>query len=145
MKFKNSNKQTVHWRDHYMHHKDAGPTASRFGWRRPSNHVGEHDKSVAKAVFVSRYPEDMLRSFEEAARRCPTVAIDGEIMDGQPCLAGTRIPVRAVLRALEQYGSVEDVRRCYPHLTKTQVEDALYFSQLILELPIGLEETAPTP
>jgi uncharacterized protein (DUF433 family) len=62
-------------------------------------------------------------------------------MEGQPCIAGTRIPVRAVLRALEQYGSVHDVRTCYPSLTTEQIEDALYFSQVVLELPSGLDET----
>ena len=86
-----------------------------------------------------------MKSFEDAMRRCPTISVDEEIMDGQPCIAKTRIPVRAVLRALEQYGSIDEVRRCYPHLTKDQVEDALYFSQIVLELPGGLEdaETAP--
>ena len=146
MKFKNSNKQTVRWRDHYMQHKDVVPKVFPFGiWRRPSDHVKEQDDVLAKEVAVPRYSKEILKSFEDAMRRCPTVSIDRDIMDGQPCITGTRVPVKAVLRALEQYGSIEGVRRCYPHLTTSQVEDALYFSQIILELPSGLEETSSAP
>ena len=75
--------------------------------------------------------------------RRPSISMDVEIMQGQPCIFGTRIPVRSVLRALEQYGSVIGVKNCYPHLTTEQVGDALYFSQIVLELPSGIDETSP--
>lgn len=78
--------------------------------------------------------------FENAAKRSPSVSIDREIMEGQPCITGTRIPVRSVLRALELYGSLEGVKSCYPELDLELVKDALYFSQIVLELPRGVDE-----
>ncbi len=141
MKLKRSNKPVL-WRSRYMHHNDAGVKDFRFGWRRPSDHGNEELKAFGKVVVLSRYAKGVQESFEQAVKRCPTVVINHDIMEGQPCVVGTRIPVRAVLRALEQYGSIEGVRTCYPHLTKSQVEDALYFCQIILEPPGGLDETS---
>ena len=63
-------------------------------------------------------------------------------MEGQPCISGTRIPVRAVLRAIEYYESLDGAIRCYPHLTKSQVKDALYFSQVLLEPQSGIDEAS---
>jgi len=92
---------------------------------------------------ASEYAQSTIKIFEKAMIRCPSISMDVEIMQGQPCIFGTRIPVRSVLRALEQYGSVVEVKNCYPHLTTEQVGDALYFSQIVLELPSGIDETSP--
>lgn len=91
------------------------------------------------------YPPEIEGLFLFALRSCPGVAMDSDVMEGQPCVTGTRIPVRAVLRAIEQYGSIDGVISCYPHLTKGLVEDALYFSQLILELPSGIDQSSAAP
>jgi uncharacterized protein (DUF433 family) len=77
-----------------------------------------------------------------ALKRCRGISIDPEIMEGRPCVAGTRIPVRAVLRVIEQYGSIADAVKCYPHLSLDQVRESVYFSQLLLELPDGIDETS---
>jgi uncharacterized protein (DUF433 family) len=63
-------------------------------------------------------------------------------MDGKPCIVGTRVPVASVLRAIEQYGSVDGAVMCYPHISAEQVKDALYFTQLVLESPDGINEIA---
>lgn len=81
---------------------------------------------------------------EQALKLCPSVSIKETVMEGQPCIAGTRIPVRAVLRAVEHYGSIEGALSCYPHLSSQNVKDALYFAQVVLEaLPGGLDEITP--
>jgi uncharacterized protein (DUF433 family) len=90
------------------------------------------------------YSQYVTNIFRDASRQCPTISIDDDIMDGQPCLVGTRIPVRSVLRSLELYGSIDGVIKCYPHLNSDQIKDALYFSQLILEQPSGIDELAAT-
>jgi|ERR1017187_8188427 uncharacterized protein (DUF433 family) len=82
-------------------------------------------------------------ALREALKWCPAISVNANIMEGRPCLAGTRIPVRAILRVIEQYGSVDGALRCYPHLTAEQINDALYFSQVFLELPSGIDEAAP--
>lgn len=131
------------WNNLSSHHDPAGRERRQFLWLRAtkSSHSdhGEHpDSHEAHAT----YPADVLKSFEAAIKRCPSVSMDADIMEGQPCIAGTRIPVSAILRVIEHYGGVKDVKACYPQLTSNQVEDALYFSQVILELPSGLDKTA---
>jgi uncharacterized protein (DUF433 family) len=104
-------------------------------------HGTEHQSGCGAAVFG--YSDELLDLFKRAAKASASISIDPDVMEGQPCISGTRIPVRAVLRAIEHYGSLDDVIMCYPHLTKDQVKDALYFAQVLLEPQSGLDE-APT-
>lgn len=122
------------------HHKDRirGPHAVQ-AWNSILKRIVEPCNEVAHALG---YPATTVKLFQIALRQCSSISMDNDIMQGQPCIAGTRIPVRAVLRALEHYGSITKVRECYPHLTSEQVEDALYFSQAVMELPNGIDETA---
>lgn len=118
--------------------------ACRSLWRSerafdfPEMHADDSDHT--SHVVTYGYIPEVLALFDMAAKRCPSISLDPEVMEGQPCIVGTRIPVRSVLRAVEQYGSVEEAVRCYPHLTVDLIKDALYFSQVVLEPSSGLEE-----
>ncbi len=90
---------------------------------------------------VPVYSDELLVLLERAARESPSVSLNPAILDGQPCIAGTRIPVHSVLRAIEHYGSLEAAVTCYPQLTIPQVKDALYFAQVVLEPADGINET----
>jgi uncharacterized protein (DUF433 family) len=115
------------------------------GWGRPlDSHAIEYGEQATGAD--SGYPDAILKLFEDAIMRCPSsISIDVDVMEGQPCIAGTRIPVRSVLRAVEHYGSIEGAIRCYPDLTTQQVQDALFFSQVLLEASRGIDTIAPAP
>jgi uncharacterized protein (DUF433 family) len=120
-------------------------------WRGPYQHAHKHSKQHRWGSLSDPRPfndrEDRACSptiskvLQDATVRCPSVSINSAVMDGQPCINGTRIPVRAVLRAVELYGSVDEALRCYPQMSAQQVKDALYFSQILLESPSGLDET----
>lgn len=58
----------------------------------------------------------------------PSISIDPDRMEGKPCIAGTRIPVTAVLRALTQYVPLEGIATAYPDMTEEQVKEALWWS-----------------
>jgi uncharacterized protein (DUF433 family) len=126
------------WHNNHFHH-NSRRDLYQLVWGRTANTY--HDEAGSEEIFTP-YPASVVKCFEEAIKRCPSISIHPDIMEGQPCISGTRIPVRSVLRAIEQYGAVKDVTTCYPQLTSEQVEDALYFSQVVLELPSGLDETA---
>lgn len=111
--------------------------AGALGGRARKRRTEQREASAS----CDAYPPAMLEAFKVAMKKSPSVSVNADIMDGQPCIAGTRIPVRAVLRVIEHYGSLDEAIRCYPHLTKDQVKDALYFSQALLELPNGIDET----
>ncbi len=44
------------------------------------------------------------------------ITTDPEIMSGQPCIVGTRIPIARVLFLIKQGYSLKDVHEEYPHV-----------------------------
>ena len=57
------------------------------------------------------------------------VATDDQILSGEPIIAGTRTPVRAIVELWRQGVAPETIPNHLPHLTLAQVFDALsYFS-----------------
>ena len=127
------------WHDasHERTHGHAGTHRYRFQPRLRKEDEDRHDGEI---IYLG-YSKELLTVFERAAQEAPWVSIDPDILDGQPCIAGTRIPVHSVLRAIEHYGSLEAAVECYPHLTIPRVKDALYFAQVVLEPVDGIEST----
>jgi uncharacterized protein (DUF433 family) len=130
------------WHSPHEHRESWRRHAKLEGWPEARTHTPTIDEQPDKCI-ASPYPEAIVELFTKAVARCPSISIDDDIMQGQPCIFGTRIPVRSVLRVLEHHVSVDAVKESYPHLTTQQIEDVLYFSQIILELPSGIDETAP--
>ena len=57
------------------------------------------------------------------------VVSDDDILGGEPIIAGTRTPVRAVVELWRQGVLAEEVPQRLPHLTLAQIFDALsYYS-----------------
>lgn len=57
------------------------------------------------------------------------VEMDAEILSGEPIIAGTRTPVRAIVEMWRQGLPPESIPNRLPHLTLAQVFDALsYYS-----------------
>lgn len=54
----------------------------------------------------------------------PGIVIDPDIMSGEPCFAGTRIPVQVVLDNLKAGASEEVIMTAYPSLPKGSVTAA---------------------
>ena len=139
--------KTGRWHDasHERSHEHSG----RHGYRNQMalrriqlGHLRKEDEDRQKGRIIhSGYPKELLTVFERAAREAPSVSMDPDILGGQPCIAGTRIPVHSVLRAIEHYGSLDAAVKCYPHLTIPKVKDALYFAQVVLEPADGIEST----
>lgn len=51
-----------------------------------------------------------------------------EILGGKPCIKGTRISVEFILELIASGGSVDDVVKAYPHLTKEGVQEAVLYA-----------------
>lgn len=106
---------------------------SQSAWRRRS-------AGTCAAVYPAQPEDGIYAIMEHAANRSQSISINPEIMEGQPCITGTRIPVRSVIRAVENSGSIDGAVLCYPHLTVQHVKDALYFAQIVLEWPSGADK-----
>ncbi|NUM52373.1 MAG: DUF433 domain-containing protein [Candidatus Hydrogenedentes bacterium] len=74
---------------------------------------------------------------ERAAWR-EQVIIDPQIHHGDPCIRGTRIPVRILIGSLADGMTPEEVIAAYPQLTQTDVYAALAYAAEVLHEEIVL-------
>jgi uncharacterized protein (DUF433 family) len=56
------------------------------------------------------------------------IAIDREVHDGDPCIKGTRVPVKTIVVNIAEGCSVTEILKEYPVLTKADVQAALKFA-----------------
>ena len=62
------------------------------------------------------------------------VVIDREIMGGEPCFAGTRVPVRGLLDYIEGGETLDEFLQQYPTVTRRQ---AVAFLERASERPVA--------
>jgi uncharacterized protein (DUF433 family) len=120
------------------------PDFSELDWPDPSKHK---PKSVCGRDPWLKYRTSLQKNFDvpfsevisRAQEEYPTVGIDAEVLGGTPRIDGTRIPIYMILDAVEHYGNLEGALKSYPHLTMTQIKDAVAFAAAVLEHPIDDE------
>lgn len=61
------------------------------------------------------------------------IAIDPAVMNGQPCIRGTRLTVKRVLHILAEYRDPEELRRDYPRLEDEDIRQALLYAAASVE------------
>jgi uncharacterized protein (DUF433 family) len=61
------------------------------------------------------------------------ITTDPAVMDGQPCIRGTRLTVKRVLLLLTQYADREEMRLDYPQLEDADIHQALEYAAANLE------------
>lgn len=98
--------------------------------------VSEWDRSIIGVRIESQ--SRSLTSDEElfqqaAAKLNHKIQIDRKILGGAPCIAGTRIPVYAILQLVEAGYSHKRVLKSFPSLRQEQLEVALRFSAIVME------------
>lgn len=82
----------------------------------------------------SRSPASDHELFEQAAAKVNyKIQIDRKILGGAPCVAGTRVPVYAILQLIESGYSHRRVLKSFPSLSQEGLEAALRFSAFVME------------
>ncbi len=61
------------------------------------------------------------------------IAIDPAVLNGQPCIKGTRLTVKRVLLALAQFTDREELRKDYPQLDEEAIQQALAYAAANLD------------
>jgi uncharacterized protein (DUF433 family) len=56
------------------------------------------------------------------------ITIDPAVMNGQPCIRGTRLTVRRVLLAMALYFDRQELRKNYPQLQDDDIREALEYA-----------------
>jgi len=60
------------------------------------------------------------------------IVIDPEIMVGKPVIRGTRIPVDLLIKLVAQGMSQDEILKDYPHLTKEDIQAALFYGSEVV-------------
>jgi uncharacterized protein (DUF433 family) len=76
---------------------------------------------------------DLLRQFARGIKKRGSkmnvqITTDPAVLQGKPCIAGTRISVELILELFSLGYKMEDILEAYPHLTQEQVFAALSFA-----------------
>lgn len=61
------------------------------------------------------------------------VEIHEDLHHGEPCIRGTRVPVRTILGSLADGLSVDEIREAYPQLAPEDVAAALAYAAELLK------------
>ncbi|MBI1370667.1 MAG: DUF433 domain-containing protein [Planctomycetes bacterium] len=61
------------------------------------------------------------------------ITSDPKIVNGQPCVKGTRLTVRRVLEALALYPDRDELRRQYPQLEDEDIRQVLAYASDAIE------------
>ena len=55
------------------------------------------------------------------------IVIDPEIRHGDPCIRGTRVPVRTIVASLADGATIEEIIASYPQLSAEDAQGALVY------------------
>lgn len=61
------------------------------------------------------------------SRPFPRIVRDPRVLEGEPVVAGTRVPVRCLVIALQLHASEARVLKAYPHITLEDLREALRY------------------
>lgn len=81
---------------------------------------------------------ESLRSDDDVFQRASAkvgykIQTDRKVLGGAPCVAGTRIPVYAILELIEAGYSQKKILKSFPSLRPEDLEAALRFSVIVME------------
>lgn len=69
------------------------------------------------------------------------ITIDPEVMGGQPCIRGLRIPVSLIIKLIASGKKIEDILEDYPELEEEDIKQSLEYAAWTVSekvLPITL-------
>ncbi len=62
------------------------------------------------------------------ARRLNRITLDPEVMGGQPCIRGLRIPVSMIIKLIASGKTVKEIIENYPELEEEDVKQSLEYA-----------------
>lgn len=95
--------------------------------------IGQTDVAAVRdhaiTVEVEPIASEVAAGLGSLAKAKTMVRIDQDILNGTPCIAGTRIPVHDIADMLMNGDSAAAIIDAYPHLTPEQLEMAVLYAQ----------------
>jgi uncharacterized protein (DUF433 family) len=56
------------------------------------------------------------------------ISVDPKVHHGDPCIAGTRVPVSVIVGSVADGDSFDQILRSYPQLAREDIQAALHFA-----------------
>ena len=70
------------------------------------------------------------------------VTTDPEVVGGEPCFTGTRVPLETVVDNLATGRTVQEILKSYPSLRAEHVEAVLHWERELARQAVGLDNPA---
>jgi uncharacterized protein (DUF433 family) len=67
--------------------------------------------------------------------RC-RIKVDATIHHGDPCIAGTRLPVSTIVNSIADGDTFDEILQSYPQISKEDIQAALYYAAEQLSRPL---------
>ena len=85
---------------------------------------------------ISEYlkQKDKLDILAQQDKSLAMIEINSDVMDGLPCIKGTRVPVYIILELLHEGHTFEAILKEYPNLSRDKIKAALHFAGLVASL-----------
>jgi uncharacterized protein (DUF433 family) len=65
------------------------------------------------------------------------IVVEPKLHGGEPCIKGTRIPVRIIVGSIADGDTIEELCNAYPALTPADIQAALkYAAEAVREAPV---------
>lgn len=113
----------------------AGDANKDSGWRRRSilEREGRERKRKARRkgeTWMSGLPsgEQIRFWWQQVSAQFPRIQVDSSAMNGEPCVAGTRVSISAILGCLADGYSFQEVVKDFGNLTYDDIKEALLFA-----------------
>ena len=75
-------------------------------------------------------------SFEVRTKWRDRIEVLDDLHHGEPCIRGTRVPVRTILGSLAEGCTVEEICDAYPQLTPEDLSASLAYADEVLSDPL---------
>ena len=65
----------------------------------------------------------------------PLIVTDPKILNGKPCIRGTRLSVEFILELIASGGRIEEIAVAYPPLSEEYIAGAIQYARAIFTIP----------
>lgn len=91
------------------------------------------DYIAPMAVFIFEQSRitprrDIQRAWEIIAQQFDRISVSENIMNGEPCIAGTRIPVSIIVSMVGEGHTLEEIAEDYGNISVEEVKEAVLFA-----------------
>jgi len=70
------------------------------------------------------------------------ITVDPEVMGGQPCIRGLRIPVSIIVRLIASGKTIKEILEDYPELEEEDIKQALEYAAWVVSEKVFLYEVS---